>query len=117
MLAFLVFFFFQAEDGIRDTSVTGVQTCALPICDVVKISRQQEGEAFQGAVVGLGALGVITNVTLDIQPTYMMRQYVYENLPLSELKDHFDAITSRAYSVSLFTDWQKQRFNEVWRSE
>ena len=26
-----VFFFFQAEDGIRDTSVTGVQTCALPI--------------------------------------------------------------------------------------
>ena len=27
----LTFFFFQAEDGIRDTSVTGVQTCALPI--------------------------------------------------------------------------------------
>src|ERR1017187_7056047 len=27
-----VLFFFQAEDGIRDTSVTGVQTCALPIC-------------------------------------------------------------------------------------
>src|SRR3712207_7800891 len=28
-----VFFFFQAEDGIRDIGVTGVQTCALPICD------------------------------------------------------------------------------------
>src|SRR5207244_10394110 len=28
---FLVFFFFQAEDGIRDDLVTGVQTCALPI--------------------------------------------------------------------------------------
>ena len=28
----LFFFFFQAEDGIRDWSVTGVQTCALPIC-------------------------------------------------------------------------------------
>src|SRR5437762_12412207 len=27
----VAFFFFQAEDGIRDTSVTGVQTCALPI--------------------------------------------------------------------------------------
>ena len=27
-----VFFFFQAEDGIRDYDVTGVQTCALPIC-------------------------------------------------------------------------------------
>src|SRR5947209_14528491 len=29
---FLLFFFFQAEDGIRDIGVTGVQTCALPIC-------------------------------------------------------------------------------------
>src|SRR5699024_11446696 len=31
-----VFFFFQAEDGIRDRNVTGVQTCALPICDLKK---------------------------------------------------------------------------------
>src|SRR5699024_12025237 len=28
----VIFFFFQAEDGIRDRNVTGVQTCALPIC-------------------------------------------------------------------------------------
>src|SRR5437773_11423740 len=51
---------------------------------------------------------------LDIQPTYMMRQYVYENLPLSAVKDHFDDIESSGYSVSLFTDWQNQRINEVW---
>jgi xylitol oxidase len=44
----------------------------------------------------------------------MMRQYVYENLPLTEMKEHFDAIETSAYSVSLFTDWQNQRFNEVW---
>jgi xylitol oxidase len=67
-----------------------------------------------GAVVGLGALGVITRITLDVQPKFMMRQYVYEDLPLSSLKDHFDAIEASAYSVSLFTDWQKQRLNEVW---
>ncbi|PYQ19361.1 MAG: FAD-binding protein, partial [Acidobacteria bacterium] len=82
--------------------------------DVVKLSREHDGETFRGAVVGLGALGVVTRITLDIQPAFLMRQYVYENLPLSELKDHFDAIESSAYSVSLFTDWQKQRVNEVW---
>jgi xylitol oxidase len=81
---------------------------------VVNLSRERDDETFNGAVVGLGALGVITKVTLDIQPSFRMRQYVYENLPLSELKDHFDAIESSGYSVSLFTDWQKQRINEVW---
>ena len=82
--------------------------------DIVKLSRQQDGQAFRGAVVGLGAVGVVTKVTLDIQPTFMMRQYVYENLPLAAVKDHFDAIEASAYSVSLFTDWQNQRFSEVW---
>src|SRR3989475_6054253 len=36
---FLVFFFFQAEDGIRDLTVTGVQTCALPICSEVQLDE------------------------------------------------------------------------------
>jgi alditol oxidase len=82
--------------------------------DVIKLSRREDAGTFHGAVVGLGALGVITKITLDLQPTYLMRQYVYENLPLSQLRDNFDAIESSAYSVSLFTDWQKQRLNEVW---
>ena len=82
--------------------------------ELLNLSRQKDGDKFSGAVVGLGALGVITKVTLDIQPTFTMRQYVYENLPLAQVKDHFDEIESSAYSVSLFTDWQKQRLNEVW---
>ncbi|MGC1297133.1 MAG: FAD-binding protein, partial [Alloacidobacterium sp.] len=54
--------------------------------DIVKLSRQQDGQAFRGAVVGLGAVGVVSKVTLDIQPTFIMRQYVYENLPLAAVK-------------------------------
>ncbi|MFZ3340846.1 MAG: hypothetical protein WA213_08190 [Terriglobales bacterium] len=40
---------------------------------------------------------------------------VYEDLPFAELRDHFDAIESSGYSVSLFTDWQKQRVNGIRR--
>jgi xylitol oxidase len=82
--------------------------------DVVKLSRQQDANLFHGAVVGLGAIGVITKITLDIQPAYQMRQYVYENLSFAAMKDHFDAIQASAYSVSLFTDWQNHNFSEVW---
>lgn len=82
--------------------------------NVVKLSRQKDGDTFRGAVVGLGALGVVTKITLDVQPRYMMQQHVYQNLPLRELKNHFDAIESAAYSVSLFTDWQHDAINEVW---
>jgi alditol oxidase len=101
------------KNGNLATAVSGLEIVTAS-GDTLKLSRERDGETFRGAVVGLGALGVITTVTLDIQPTYMMRQYVYENLPLSEVKDHFDAIESSAYSVSLFTDWQKKRINEVW---
>src|SRR5207245_5369847 len=54
-------FFFQAEDGIRDATVTGVQTCALPISlDVVLLSLLSAlglGSSFTGgATIGLGNL-------------------------------------------------------------
>ncbi len=82
--------------------------------NVVHLSRGKDGENFLAAVVGLGALGVISKVTLDIQPTYLMQQNVYENLLLSQLKQHFGKIVSAGYSVSLFTDWQTETINEVW---
>jgi alditol oxidase len=65
-------------------------------------------------VVGLGGLGVATKVTLDVQPSYQVRQDVYENLPFGELEKNFEAIMSSGYSVSLFTNWQKNNVSEVW---
>jgi xylitol oxidase len=81
--------------------------------DVINLS-QKDGEKFYAAVVGLGGIGVITKVTLNVQPAFMMRQYVYEKLPLSQMTQHFDEIVSAGYSVSLFTDWQTESINEVW---
>jgi xylitol oxidase len=82
--------------------------------DVLTLSRERDGDTFLGAVVNLGALGVVTKVKLDVQPAFMMRQDVYEDLPLAQLADHYESIVSSGYSVSLFTDWQKKRINEVW---
>jgi alditol oxidase len=101
------------KNGNLATAISGLELVTAA-GEVLKLSRDRDGEMFQGTLVGLGALGVITNLTLDMQPTYMVRQYVYQNLPLRELAEHFDAIQSSGYSVSLFTRWQNQLVNEVW---
>ena len=82
--------------------------------EMAVLSREKDGERFQGAVVGLGAVGVVTELTLDVQPTFEVSQVVYENLPLGELGSHFEEIFSSGYSVSVFTDWQNHRATQVW---
>ncbi|WP_276374837.1 D-arabinono-1,4-lactone oxidase [Chryseolinea sp. H1M3-3] len=82
--------------------------------DVVLLSKEKDGDQFLGAVVGLGCLGVVTKVTLDLVPTFSMQQEVYLNLPILQLETHFDEIMSAGYSVSLFTDWQTSNINQVW---
>ncbi|QMW02769.1 D-arabinono-1,4-lactone oxidase [Spirosoma foliorum] len=101
------------KNGNLSTAVAAMEIVTAK-GEVRTLSRAKDGETFRAAVVHLGALGVVTKVTLDIQPTFMMRQDVYENLPLAQLQQHFEAIVSAGYSVSLFTDWQKKRINEVW---
>ncbi len=70
---------------------------------------------FEGWVVAVGALGIVTHVTLDIEPTYDVRQDLFLHLPWASLEDDFDAITGSAYSVSLFTDWVGEDVTQVWR--
>ncbi|MDF2650485.1 MAG: FAD-binding protein, partial [Paenibacillus sp.] len=82
--------------------------------EMVVFSREQQDGVIAGAVVGLGGLGVVTKITLDVIPVFQMSQYVYDNLPLVQLKEHFNDIFSSAYSVSLFTDWKESTFNQVW---
>ena len=95
---------------------TAVRALELVTADgeEVALSREQDPEHFDGAVVGLGALGVVTQLTLDISPSFTMRKEVYENLSLAQLEAHFDEITGSAYSVSLFTDWRDANFNQIW---
>ena len=101
------------KNGNLSTAVSAIEFVNA-VGDVIELSRKKDGERFLGSVVSLGALGVITKVTLDVRSTYQVQQFVFENLPLSELAKHFDEIEASAYSVSLFTDWQGQGINEVW---
>jgi xylitol oxidase len=82
--------------------------------DTLHLSRDKDGDQFLGAVVGLGAVGVVTRVTLDLLPTYQVAQTVYQNLSFNELEHNFDAVFGVGYSVSLFTDWQHHQATQVW---
>lgn len=82
--------------------------------DTASFSRDKDGDRFDGMVVALGALGVVTHLTLDLVPTFQVRQQVRTGLELADARAHFDQITGAAYSVSLFTDWRAARFTQVW---
>ena len=95
---------------------TAVKAVELVAADgsVHMLSRDKDGDRFAGSVAGLGALGVVTHLKLQIQPRFDMTQVVYQNLPFSELEHHLSEIMGAGYSVSLFTDWQNGRAGEVW---
>lgn len=93
---------------------TAVRALTLVTADGSTLHFDQNDRRFPGAVVGLGALGVVVELTLDVEPAYDMAQKVYENLPFSALEAHFEEIESLGYSVSLFTDWAARRLNQLW---
>jgi alditol oxidase len=82
--------------------------------DVVTLTRKKDGPNFLASVVGLGCIGIVTKVTLDLLPRFDMTQIVYRNLSMDQLKDNLEAIMASGYSVSLFTDWQNHNINQVW---
>jgi alditol oxidase len=90
-------------------AVTGLEVVTAD-GDVVELCRADA----PGAVVHLGALGVVTRLILAVVPSFEVAQRVYEDLPLEVLDDHFDAIMASGYSVSLFTDWRAPRLTQLW---
>lgn len=93
---------------------TAVAALELVTADGSLIRLQRGDAEFAAAVVGLGALGIVTALTLDIQPTFNVAQHVFEQLPWTQVLQHFDAITAAGYSVSLFTDWSGETVAQAW---
>ena len=101
-------------NGSLSTAVRGLEMVTAD-GDLVTLSRDADGDELDGAVVGLGCLGVVTSLTLDVVPAFGVRQYVYDGLPREQLAERFDEVFASAYSVSLFTGWGGGRIDQVWQ--
>jgi xylitol oxidase len=95
------------HNGALATAVSSVELVGAD--GELRTVRRGDPE-FGGSVVALGALGIVTALTLDLQPAFGMRQWVYEGLPLEAAEEAL----SSAYSVSLFTYWEGAGFEQVW---
>lgn len=101
------------DNGTLSTAVAGLEFVS-GTGEIVTLARDANKDIFAGAVVNLGALGIVTKITLDIQRKVPVRQDVFQDLAFDRLKDHFDEIMSSGYSVSLFTNWQGGLIDQVW---
>jgi xylitol oxidase len=106
-----------ATHGSGDSNgnlATEVAALELVTSDGGLVTSARGEEDFDGLVVGLGALGAVTRVTLDVEPAYEVRQRVFEGLPWDALFEHFDTITASAYSISVFNRLDDTAAEQVW---
>jgi len=95
-------------NGSLAAAVTGMDMVTAD-GDLIKVDSELDASS-----VHLGALGVVTSLTLEVVPSFEVSQRVYEDLPLQVLDDHFADIMAGGYSVSLFTDWRAPRLTQIW---
>nr|WP_197515811.1 FAD-binding protein [Arthrobacter sp. U41] len=106
-----------ATHGSGDTNgnlATAVSGLEMITADGNILTVRRGDVDFDGMVVGLGALGIVTRVTLDIEPSFRIGQQVIESLDWEQVLEDFDQVTSAAYSVSLFTDWSGGTVGQAW---
>lgn len=72
-------------------------------------------DALQALAVGLGAFGVITQLTLDVEPTYLVRQDLYQGASWETVLDNLDEIMASAYSVNLHADFSSPDTRTIWQ--
>ncbi|MBM7440361.1 FAD-binding protein [Streptomyces sp. HB132] len=101
--------------GMGNRSLAGaVRALELVTADGRIVTLKRGDADFAGAVVSMGALGVVTRLTLDLVPAFEIQQWVYEGLSQKQALHRFDEVMSRAYSVSLFTGWHGGPIDQVW---
>ena len=92
---------------------TSMRAMTFVTSDGAVVEIAEGDPQFPGAVVHLGALGIVIRATLAVEPSYTLSQHVYEQMAWEQLAANLDAITSSGRSVSLFHDFGES-VREVW---
>lgn len=100
------------RNGVLGTAVRGIE---LMRADGELLTIGADDPRLAGAVVSLGALGVVTALTLALEPSFDVAQVVVDDVPHAALLADLPAVMDSAYSVSAFTDWADPRRWQVWR--
>ncbi len=99
------------RNGCLATAVVGVE---MVRADGELIRYTVDAPEFPGSVLALGALGVVTRLTLAVEPTYDVRQDVWLDAPFESVVANLDEVMAAGYSVSLFTRWTGEVVDQIW---
>jgi alditol oxidase len=99
------------SNGALATAVRALDL-VLPSGEQVRVDRSTRW--FPGAVVALGSVGVVTALTLEVQPTYDVVQVIHDDLPAAAMRDNLDEVLAAGDSVSIFTTWDPRGAEQVW---
>lgn len=100
-----------STNGNLASAVTGLDLITAD-GEEVRLERGQAG--FEGSVVALGALGVVSALTLEVQPRYEVEQRVYDRMPLAALRENLLDVLGAAYSVSIALTWRTATADQIW---
>lgn len=99
------------RNGVLTSAVRGIRYVGAD----AEVHEVREGDAdFPAVAVGLGAFGIVTAVTLAVEPTYRVRQDIYQGVSWDAALQRFDELTGAGYSVSVFTRWIDEAIGDVW---
>lgn len=104
----------HGSGACNQSLAASVSALELICADGSLLRLARTDEDFDGAVVALGALGLVVRVTLDVVPGFDLCQQVFEGLPWAEVEANLHEVLALGYSTSLFTRWSEGGIDQVW---
>jgi xylitol oxidase len=101
--------------GARNPSLaSAVHSLELVLADGSVRTLERGDPDFDGAVVSLGALGIVTSLTLETVPAFELCQVAFDHLPWDEAETGLGELLATGYSTSLFLSWAGRAVEQVW---